>query len=252
VLISNASRYDTRELAKLIRYAFRGIPAVGVGVEVIDLPKKGALSAHAKNGVARRSPFFGVDGIRRTVLLRIGPPSAFPNDNLYTYWVGRRTIPVQDHMLFDGHGHHRTGAEALDYVRGFLHGDEQVIAYDRERRRITVATKVQHPYGGKASPFFKYLDWQEGVVAYAAHEARHIWQFVQRDREWKERRLNRPMTPLSEVDAERHAFNVLTCFRRDRQDVLRAPVRVAARRGRQDDIPLYAIARLLAPLSNEV
>jgi hypothetical protein len=257
MLISNASQYDTHELARLIRYAFKGMPGGNVGVNVIDLKMRpgqslGVASANARDGVSRSSPFRGVEGITRTVTLRLGPPSHYPADNLYTYWVRRRQIPVQDHILFDEKGNRRTGSEAIEYVRGLLQGDEQIISYDRRRTRITVAEKVRQPYGGKSSPYFEYLDWQEGVVAYTAHEARHIWQFVQRAREWKQRGLKRPrLTPLSEVDAERYAFHVLTCFRRERHDVLRAPVRVAARRGRNEDIPLYGIARLLAPHPDE-
>jgi len=258
MLISNTSQYDTRELAKLVRYAFRGVPAGAVGVEIIDLPQKpgrsiGSASAYAKNGLRVNSPFRGIEGIGMSVMLRLGPPSSFPSDNMFTKYVNRRSMPVQDHMMFDERGNRRTGQDAIDYVKGLLKGDEQIIAYNRLTKRITVAVKVQQPYGGKGSPYFEYFDWQEGVICYAAHEARHIWQFVQRNREWKERGLKRPkLTPLSEVDAEKHAFRVLTAFRRDRQDVLQAPIRVAARRGRNEDVPLYGIARLLSRLPDEV
>lgn len=57
-----------------------------------------------------------------------------------------------------------------------------------------------HRYGGKRSPEMAFADWREALVAVAAHEARHVWQFQYRKRR-------------SEVDAERFAFKRLTTYR---------------------------------------
>jgi hypothetical protein len=43
-------------------------------------------------------------------------------------------------------------------------------------------------------------DWREALVAVAAHEARHLWQFA-------------AGAPRSEVDAERHAATHLAAYR---------------------------------------
>jgi hypothetical protein len=43
-------------------------------------------------------------------------------------------------------------------------------------------------------------DWREALVAVAAHEARHLWQYA-------------TTAPRSEVDAERHAARTLAAYR---------------------------------------
>ena len=57
-----------------------------------------------------------------------------------------------------------------------------------------------HPYGGKRSPLIEHRNWREALVAVAAHEARHIWQYQHN----KSR---------SEVDAERFAAKRLSAYR---------------------------------------
>lgn len=260
MLISNASRYDTQELARLIRYAFRGVPAGNVGIQVIDQePQRSGFvsagSAVARDGVGQRSPFYREAGIRRSVIIRLGPPEAYPSDNLVRTLLRRRNIPMRPHIFTDAEtGQSRNGSEAMEYVRGMLIGNEEVISINRRSRNIVVAEIERRPYGGNGSPYFEYLDWREGVIAFAAHEARHIWQFAQREKEvFRQSAIRRraKLTPLSEVDAERHALRVLTCFRRERQEVLLAPMRMAAKRSQRDDIPLYGIARLLAPFPED-
>lgn len=59
----------------------------------------------------------------------------------------------------------------------------------------------KHPYGGKRSPFIVHNDWKEGLIAIAAHEARHIYQY----RNGKSR---------SEVDAEKFAAKRLDAYRK--------------------------------------
>jgi hypothetical protein len=70
--------------------------------------------------------------------------------------------------------------------------------------RRTVQTRylepVRHPYGGKRSPLIRMNDWREALVAVAAHEARHLWQFATDARR-------------SEVDAEQFAAQRLAAYR---------------------------------------
>lgn len=255
MLISNGSSYDTALLAKLVRYAFRGVPCQHVGVNIIDQPQRAtgrpmAGSGNARDGVGERSPFWGVRGITATVNLRIGPAEAYPDDNLVTTFVRQREIKMADHIFRDEDGNHRDGRAAWQYVMGMLHGDEQIIRVNQRTRKIIVGEVERLPYGGRGSPHYEYVDWHEGVVALAAHEARHIWQFLQRRKEWERRRggaRKLARTPLSEIDAEKHAVRVLECFRRDREQVLQTRVRTAARsHPRRQDVTLYGIARLLS------
>lgn len=57
-----------------------------------------------------------------------------------------------------------------------------------------------HGYGGKRSPIITMNDWREALVAVAAHEARHVWQFEHE-------------APGSEIDAERFAAARLDEYR---------------------------------------
>lgn len=63
-----------------------------------------------------------------------------------------------------------------------------------------VLRKLGHGYGGKRSPLFTCVDWRETLVAIAAHEARHIYQYLHDKRR-------------SEVDAERYALKRLEAYR---------------------------------------
>ena len=58
-----------------------------------------------------------------------------------------------------------------------------------------------HPYGGKSAPHIVYNDWKEGLIAVAAHEFNHIYQY-QND------------MPRSEVECEKEAARVLELYRR--------------------------------------
>lgn len=57
-----------------------------------------------------------------------------------------------------------------------------------------------HGYGGRRSPIITMIDWREALVAVAAHEARHVWQFQHE-------------APGSEIDAERFAAARLDEYR---------------------------------------
>jgi hypothetical protein len=248
VKIINASQYPDGVVLRLIRYAFAGIPATGVGVFVRN------CDGHAGRGLAynglprerratlRHCPYLPSDGVTRYVSLEMGGPERFPSTNVMPRITARRQVRLTDDVLFDEQGRPRTGKDAMAYLTGLLAVGERVRRVDKRGRYATVASYVDMPYGGRGSPLITYHDWQEGIVAYAAHEARHIWQFEQRARE---RARGRVMTRMSEAHAEQYAQRVLTCFRRHRAAVLAAPLSL-------DALPtvsgrMYTVPRFLRP-----
>jgi len=72
--------------------------------------------------------------------------------------------------------------------------------WDSEKREYFKVMKG-HGYGGKKSPIIVTNDWKETLVALAAHEARHIYQYRHR-------------APRCEVDCENWALSVLENYRR--------------------------------------
>ena len=88
-------------------------------------------------------------------------------------------------------------------------------ADEQEPQRLERREVRTHGYGGMGSPIVSMADWREALVAVAAHEARHIWQFqheasrseVEAERysagrlalwrEWREWREGRPANPTS-------------------------------------------------------
>jgi hypothetical protein len=69
---------------------------------------------------------------------------------------------------------------------------------DKDRRWLEKREK--HPYGGKSSPLIVMQTWQEGLLALAAHEFHHIWQFQNK-------------RPKSEVECEKTADAALRAYR---------------------------------------
>lgn len=58
----------------------------------------------------------------------------------------------------------------------------------------------KHPYGGKSSPHIVYETWKEGLIATAAHEFQHIYQYQNN-------------LPSSEIECEKTALDVLERYR---------------------------------------
>ena len=249
--IINASQYPDEAILRLVRFAFAGIPAQGVGVYVGDFPGQTGRGL-AYNGLPRKSqatpnglcPFLSSDKVTRYVSLEFAGPHQFPANNIMSRVIGTRQLPITDDILFDEQGRKRTGREAVAYLSGLIGEDEKVHHVDRPRRHVVVATYRYGPYGGRGSVLIEYADWQEAVLAYAAHEARHIWQFVWRDRERQE--TGNVVTRMSEADAERYALGVLGHFRQHRAAVLSAslavPTSFPTTHGTQ-----YTVTRLLTP-----
>jgi hypothetical protein len=250
MLIANSSRYPTDDVVKMVRYAFSATPCGHVGVEVYDLiGTLDSAKGRAYPRVPSNSTFYGVSGISAVVKLEIGPPNAYPSDNLYVRTVGKRSIPMTADLIYDDDGELRSGPQLVEAVRPLLREHEIVVG--AKNKMIRVEKRVRMPYGGRGSPEFYYLDWQEGLIAFAAHEARHIWQFNRRMQEWRQGVPRGKMTPTSEDDAERVALRVLTAFRRERAIILSAPIRTAAKgRGARDNT-LHGVARLLGRFPEE-
>jgi hypothetical protein len=250
VRIVNASQYPDEVVLRLVRYAFAGIPASGVGVSVRnyqgDVGRGLAYNGlpQGRRALNRSCPFLPTDGVTRYVSLEMGGPRQFPATNVMPRIVAKRRIPLTRDILFDEERRPRSDQGALAYLHGLMREKERLHGIDRDTRHAVFATYAYGPYGGRGSVLIAYQDWQEGIIAYAAHEARHIWQFEQRAQEM--RRTGRLRTALSEADAERYALGVLTHFRRTRPAVLYAPLRLI------ETLPtafgtMYTIARLLAP-----
>lgn len=179
--LTNKSRYPTEEVRRLVEFGMKGVRTEGVAVNVKNGRGYG-LAGMAYEGVPLLSPKSRLKTVTRLVTLRVGSASDFPYDNMRenVRWV--RVAPDESYDVKD--------------VRSCLrqHSDGSQESW-LERRVVE-----RHPYGGKRSPFIEVNDWREALVAVAAHEARHIYQFQHGK-------------PKSEVDAERFAAKRLAAYR---------------------------------------
>lgn len=178
--LQNTSRYPTDEVRRLVEFAMRGVCTTGVAVHVKNASC--ALRGRAYSSVPYLSPRYMQSSVQRLVTLGVGTAEHFPHSNLVNgrrqVWEGPKAeIPPQ-------------------YAEGYTYSSRRVGGVVRWR----IYEPVEHPYGGKSSPLIVVNNWQEALVAVAAHEARHIHQFRHRK-------------PLSEVDCERFAAKRLAEFR---------------------------------------
>lgn len=183
--LQNRSSRPTEEVRRLVAFATRGVRLDRVAVHV----KNGQGGGRAYEVVPSLSPRAKQSTVDRLITIGIAPDSAFPYSNVHlvtqaTKWGPKLPEGTPAPTPRDGW--------AIDSYHWF-EGGVRTIQY-RERRDI------RQPYGGKGSPLIEVRDWREGLVAVAAHEARHIWQF-QHDK------------PRSEVDAERFAAKALARYR---------------------------------------
>jgi hypothetical protein len=132
----------------------------------------------AYDGVPAASPASRNPEVKWLVTLGLGAPGLFPVDNMVQT---ARWSPV----------------------RGEPGPDDVLRRVPRGRRRGQLQRRVvsTHAYGGKRSPHLILATWREALVAVAAHEGRHVWQF-------------QSSAPRSEVDTERWAEERLAAFRR--------------------------------------
>lgn len=171
----NTSRYPEDEALELVGFALEGLDHERVAVHLKN--SRHAYRGRAYDGVPGSSPASRDRRVTWLVTLGLGAPGLFPVDNMVqtARWSPVRGEPAPDDVLRRApRGRHR----------GQL-----------QRRVIST-----HAYGGKRSPRLTLASWREALVAVAAHEGRHVWQF-------------QSATPRSEVDAERWAAERLDAYR---------------------------------------
>lgn len=173
----NTSRYPTEEVSRLVEFGMRGIRTARLAVHVKNTSS--GIAGMAYERVPYISPASKLKTVARLVTLRVGPPDTFPRDNVREFPDGPWT---------DG----RRPEDGESYESRII-GNGAMI----QHRRL-----VRRPYGGKRAPVVECRDWREGLVAIAAHEGRHIWQFQHGKRR-------------SEVDCERFAAKALERYRRE-------------------------------------
>lgn len=241
MFISNQSSYPDAEVFRLVRYAFRGIRTTELGIQVKAARRGSSVHGYTHPRVPRTAPMAWHKSVTRFVMLAIGPPSAFPADNLILTNTKKRTVPLAKDR------------ESWDALIASLGEDERVWRVDYARQKVTIVTQKMIPYGGQKSPLIEQRDWQEGLIALAAHEARHVWQFLRNDKERAAGISKKLRSGFGEAEAERYALMVLENFRRERDDVLEGPCRAVAHRPTgQRGSTVYSLMRRLAPHKEQV
>lgn len=234
MFILNRSSYPDGIVFRVVRYAFRGMPAGQVGILVKDARGENSDHGYTSPGMPSTAPHAWRKDLKRFVSLSIGKMSAFPADNLRMAATRKRFIPF-------------SAVQGNESVYDVIGPNEQVWLTDFSKRRWKVMTPELRPYGGLKSVQIEMQDWVEGLVALAAHEAWHVWQFEKNDRQRDAGIPKRKRHGFSEAEAERHAARILESFRRERESVLASPLRLTEHRSSDErhDI-LYGLARLLS------
>lgn len=187
--LRNTSRYPIDEVRELVRLGFNvaNAPSERIAVHVKNC-RNGAYAGMAYRAVPRMSNAATRASADRLVTLRVGAPERFPADNVVTVrrwryepWMTLDELRARNYPL--------TFARTCRYVDGV------------EQWRAAELIVERRPYGGKSAPEYTVCDWREALVAVAAHEGRHLYQY-QRNK------------PASEVDAERAAARALDVYRR--------------------------------------
>lgn len=174
--LTNTSRYPDAEVALLVEFAMSDVDHSRVAVHVRNASR--AYRGRAYDGIPSISARARDADVDRLVTIGIGAPQCFPCDNVQTRvkWVRTEQSTPTPGEVFRRR-RDRTGRVQL------------------ERRVVS-----QHGYGGKRSPVLVFESWREALVAVAAHEGRHIWQYL-------------TDAPRSEVDAEQSAGHRLEAYR---------------------------------------
>lgn len=160
--IRNTSQYDTAEVKRLVRFAADGLAALDIRricVNVRNYGRSGAIAGRAYPLAPRCSN--APPSAIHLVVLRIGSPDKFPADNVYEHY---RWIRVKDGETYDP-----AKVRSIVKVRNGV-----------QERYLERLEEFRQTYGGKQSPYMIYETWQEGMVAIAAHELTHIFQYQAR------------------------------------------------------------------------
>lgn len=196
----STSRYPVEEVRDLVEFAMGEIDHGELVVRVKNT--RDIYRGRAYDGIPSLSAAARQPGATRLVTLAIGPPGGFPTTNeVHTArWRrvregesldGVRAADLRIARPASGHGGGavRAGGPAGAARRGLAPPPQLEL---REVRK--------HGYGGVTAPIVHLADWQEAMVAVAAHEGRHVWQYQHG-------------APRSEVDAERYASQRLELWR---------------------------------------
>ncbi len=174
--LTNTSRYPEAEIAWLLAFAMADIDHTRLAVHVRNSAR--AYRGRAYDGIPAVSTRAHDEDVDRLVTIGLGAPAEFPCDNVQTRI---RWVPVEPEQC----------------------GPLTPVRVQRDRRgnrRLERQVVDQHGYGGKRSPVLVFHDWREALVAVAAHEARHVWQYQH-------------ARTRSEVDAEQRAGHSLEQYR---------------------------------------
>ncbi len=181
-VLKNTSRYPTDEVRELIAFAVDEISLAQVAIHVKNC--RYAYAGRAYNGVPGISSAAKSGTVQKLITIRIGAPDKFPVDNMCTTWK-----------------YHPWQAPDVLPPAGFTPGRwGQRVRKARGGYEVRYLEPRRHPYGGQRAPLITMADWREALVAVAAHEARHIWQYQAKARR-------------SEVDAEHFAALRLEMYR---------------------------------------
>ena len=191
MLIHNTSRYADNEVKRLLKIGTHGIDTDGVLFNIKNAHKC-AYRGRTYGRIPAISPARQMIGVTRLITIGIGAPERFPVDNMVTSirWE-KETFPW----------HERPQRDSADWTSKTYYEQAPVAGgWQSKPSKIRFGRIVRHPYGGQRAPLIELADWREGLVALAAHEARHHQQMKLKRR-------------LSEVDAERFAAKQLAIFR---------------------------------------
>jgi hypothetical protein len=197
VWLDSTCRYPLAEVRALVEFAMAEIDHSQLAVRVKNT--RDIYRGRAYDGLPSLSAANRVPGMSRLVTIGLGPPSSFPTTNEVRSARWRKVRPNES---LDGVRKSdlrvtpsKTAATPKSRVKALLGFGSPEPAPRLERREVRT-----HGYGGVTSPIVSMADWREALVAVAAHEARHIWQY-QHD------------APRSEVDAERYSAGRLSLWR---------------------------------------
>ena len=185
-------RYPVDQVRTLVEFAMAEIDHSQLAVRVKN--SRDVYRGRAYDGLPGLSTAARVPGLSRLVTIGIGAPSGFPTTNEVrsARW---RKVRVDESLAGVRASELRVSPSSSPGKPSTSKGPRSSVAPRLERREVRT-----HGYGGMGSPIVTMADWREALVAVAAHEARHIWQFQHE-------------APRSEVEAERYSAGRLALWR---------------------------------------
>jgi hypothetical protein len=197
--IRNKSRYPDAEVNRLIEFAadefadtLYGLDLRKTWVQMMD----DEISGHGKAGGGIRPQKHGAPkGAKYIVRLWMGPDDEYPRNNLQEgTWEKAEEANPKARRMFKAT---TKGVYSADHYRDGTKCPGEWGHY----------IYVPHAYGGKGSPVMEHRNWREWLVALAAHEFNHIYQFQNK-------------LPGSEVACEKRAASALERYRASKAPVI--------------------------------